>query len=139
MTDNPIPHPSPIRGRMLLLGGLGLAVLGIGIFAIQIFRQSLALPWYVPMFALVGVVLVTISMVQRRTAARIIALVGLTLLTGLEFAAWQVLRLPAYTGPIAVGRPFPAFASTLADGRPFTQADLAGKNHTALVFFRGRW
>jgi hypothetical protein len=48
-------------------------------------------------------------------------------------------RLPAYTGPVQEGKPFPAFATTWADGRPFTDADLRQSQPTVLVFFRGRW
>jgi peroxiredoxin len=53
--------------------------------------------------------------------------------------ALNAMRLPPYTGPIAVRRPFPAFDARLADGTPFTQDDLAGNRHAVLVFFRGRW
>jgi hypothetical protein len=60
-------------------------------------------------------------------------------LGGFEVLALNAMRLPPYAGPIAVGRPFPAFEARLADGTPFTQADLVGGRHTALVFFRGRW
>jgi len=49
------------------------------------------------------------------------------------------MRLPAYNGPIAVGRPFPAFEARRADGTPFRQSDLIGDQHHAIVFFRGRW
>jgi hypothetical protein len=61
------------------------------------------------------------------------------LLGSLELMVLYEMRLPPYTGPIAVGRPFPAFKARLADGTPFAQHDLAGDRRTALVFFRGRW
>jgi len=50
-----------------------------------------------------------------------------------------LMKLPAYSGPLAVGQPFPAFTSSLADGTPFDQSKLASEQTTALVFFRGRW
>ena len=89
-----------------------------------------------PALALLGVALVAASLWQRRTAWRVIALVALG---GFEVMALNAMRLPPYTGPVAVGKPFPAFEARLADGTPFTQADLAGASHTAMVFFRGRW
>ena len=60
-------------------------------------------------------------------------------LAGAEGAFLAALRLPAYTGPVAAGRPFPAFATIRADGTPFTQSDLEGDQDTVMVFFRGRW
>ena len=49
------------------------------------------------------------------------------------------MRLPAYTGPVAAGQPFPEFATQRADGSPFTQRDLEGDQNNVMVFFRGRW
>ena len=72
-------------------------------------------------------------------AQRIVALAAVTLLAGAEWAIIYAMRLPPYTGPITVGRPFPAFETTRADGTPFAQSDLAGAQKTVLVFFRGRW
>ena len=136
MTTDSIPRP---RGRLLLLLGLALAPLGIAAYVVQLWLQRLAVPWYMPALALLGVVLVAASLRQRRTAWRVIALVALVALGGFEVMALNAMRLPPYTGPVAVGKPFPAFEARLADGTPFTQADLAGASHTAMVFFRGRW
>ena len=136
MTPDSIPQP---RGRLLLLLGLALAPLGIAAYVVQLWLQRLAVPWYMPALAFLGVVLVAASLWQRRTAWRVIALVALVALGGFEVMALNAMRLPPYTGPVAVGKPFPAFEARLADGTPFTQADLAGASHTAMVFFRGRW
>jgi hypothetical protein len=122
-----------------LLAGLGLAVLGLVAYAVQLSLGRLLFPWYMPALALVGVALVVVSLWQRRTVWRVLALLLVVLLSAAEVAALGALRLPRYAGPIAVGRPFPTFEARRADGEPFTQRDLAGDRHTVLVFFRGRW
>ena len=108
-------------------------------FAIQLSLERLMLPWYMPAAAMLGVACVVASLWKRRTVWRALALVVVVFLAGLEFAALYAMRLPAYAGPIAVGRSFPAFEARRADGTPFTQDDLIGDQHHALVFFRGRW
>ena len=122
-----------------MLAGLGLTVLGVAAYAIQLALQRLMLPWYMPAAALLGVALVVASLWKRRTVWRVLALVVVVLLAGFELMALNAMRLPPYVGPIAVGRPFPAFEARRADGTPFTQNDLIGDQHHALVFFRGRW
>jgi hypothetical protein len=122
-----------------MLAGLGLAFLGVAAYAIQLSLQRLILPWYMPAAALVGVALIVASLWRRRTVWRVLALALVVLLAGFEFVALNAMRLPPYAGPIAVGRPFPAFEARRADGTPFTQNDLIGDQHHAIVFFRGRW
>ncbi len=139
MTSFDAPSPHPLRGRRFLLLGLGLAVLGVAAFVVQMSLKRLMAPWYMPALALVGVVLVVISLWERRNVWRVLALFAVVLLAGAECAGLYAVRLPAYTGPIAVGRPFPAFATLRSDGTPFTQRDLAGDLNNVLVFFRGRW
>ena len=139
MTSSPITTPDRSRGRLLLLLGLGLAVLGVAAFVVQISLQRLMLPWYMPALALLGVVLVVMSLWRRRTLWRVLALLVVVLLAGAELAFLNAMRLPPYAGPIAVGRPFPSFEAKQADGTPFTQDDLPGDRHHVLVFFRGRW
>jgi hypothetical protein len=139
MTDSTNASPARSRGRLLMLAGLGLAVLGVAAYAIQLALQRLMLPWYMPTAALLGVALVGASLWKRRTVWRVLALVVVVLLAGFEFMALNAMRLPPYAGPIAMGRPFPAFEARRADGTPFTQNDLIGDQHHALVFFRGRW
>jgi hypothetical protein len=92
-----------------------------------------------PALASLGVVLVIMSLLERRTVWRVLALLVVLLLTGAELALLYKMRLPPYTGPIAVGRPFPAFEARRSDGTPFTERDLAGDQNNVLVFFRGRW
>jgi hypothetical protein len=139
MTEPPIAAPDRSRGRPFLLAGLGLAVLGVAAYALQLSLRLLTFPWYMPALALLGVALIVVSLFKRWTVWRALALLAVVLLSAAELAALNALRLPSYAGPIAVGRPFPAFEARRADGTPFTQDDLVGDQHHALVFFRGRW
>jgi hypothetical protein len=127
------------RGALLALTGLGLAHLGVAAYVVQISLQRLMAPWYMPILASFGVVLVIISLLERRTVWRALALLAVVVIA---CAGWAFLyggRLPRYAGPIVVGRPFPAFETKRADGKPFAERDLAGENNNVLVFFRGRW
>ena len=139
MTTSSISAPRPFGGRIFLLLGIGLAVLGIAAYVVQIALGRLMVPWYMPALASLGGGLIIISLVERRTVWRIVALTAVVLLAGAEWAILYAMRLPPYTGPITVGRPFPAFETTRADGTPFAQSNLAGEQKSVLVFFRGRW
>jgi hypothetical protein len=139
MTNSLAPAPRPSSGRLLLALGVGIAALGVIGYVVQVAMQHLETPWYMPGCATLGVVVVVVSLWQRRTVWRVLALFVVVLLAG---AAWAFLlgtRLPAYTGPVAVGQPFPVFATTRADGTSCTQRDLEGDQNSVLVFFRGRW
>jgi hypothetical protein len=139
MTDPSITVPHRFRGRILLLLGLGLAVMGVVAYIVQVSLERLIIPWYMPALGLLGVVLVVVSLRERRTVWRVLALLVVVLLTGAELAFLYAVRLPPYTGPIAVGQPFPAFEARRSEGTPFTHRDLAGDQNNVFVFFRGRW
>jgi hypothetical protein len=139
MTTAPIATQARTGGRLLLISGLVLPFLGIAAFVVQVSLSRLMLPWYVPALALLGVVFVAVSLWRRRTVWRVLALVVVVLLAGLEMAALYAMRLPPYAGPVAVGRPMPAFEAKRADGTAYTQNDLTGERNQVLVFFRGRW
>lgn len=139
MDDSTNAVPDRAGGRLLLLAGLAVPVLGIAAYVVQLSLQRLMLPWYLPAAALAGVALVVASLWKRRTVWRALALVAVVLLAGFELLVLNELRLPPYAGPIAVGRPFPAFEARRPDGTPFTEDDLVGDRHQAIVFFRGRW
>ncbi len=126
-------------GRLLVVLGLTLAVLGVVGYALQIKAQHLAVPWYMPIAATVGLAFVLASLWQARTVWRVLALLLVALLAVGGWAFLLLMRLPEYTGPVAAGRPFPAFTTARADGTPFTQDDLKGSQTNVLVFFRGRW
>jgi hypothetical protein len=119
--------------------GLGLAVLGILAYVVQIAAQRLTTPWYMPIAATLGLVFVAVALWKKRTVWRVLALLLVGLLAGAEWAGLLGARLPAYTGPVVAGQALPSFATMRADGTPFTERDLEGDQHSVLVFFRGRW
>src|SRR5438552_582348 len=128
-------------GRGLFWLGILCAIAGPPLYTAQLMAWGQTFtPWYVPVLATLGVGLVILSLNRRRTVWR-----GLAFALVLVIAAgnWWFLAsyagLPAYTGPVAAGAPFPEFVAKRADGSPFTRADLAGDRATALIFFRGHW
>ena len=96
-------------------------------------------PWYAPIAATLGVLLIAVALWQARSVWRLLALLLIVLLAGAEWAFMLETRLPAYAGPVAAGQPFPEFTTVRADGTPFTQRDLEGDQNNVMVFFRGRW
>jgi hypothetical protein len=139
MTTSSTVAPPRSPGRLFLALGLGVAILGVIGYIVQIKAQNLTAPWYVPIAATLGLVLLIVSLWQKRTVWRVLALLLVTLLAGAEWTFLLMMRLPAYTGPVTAGRPFPAFTTVRADGTAFTQHDLKGDQTNVLVFFRGRW
>jgi hypothetical protein len=94
----------------------------------------------VPILATVGVLLMALSVWQRRGILRWIGLVLFVLLCGFEWFTLVVgTKTPNYDGPARRDHQVPAFATTLADGKSFTDNDLQKGIPTVLVFFRGRW
>jgi hypothetical protein len=118
---------------------MGLALLGVVAYIVQMSLKRLVAPWYMPVLAIVGVILVAMALVDKRTVWRLLALAAILLLAGAEGALLYAVRLPSYTGPIVVGQPFPPFETARADGSPFTSRDLVGTRNNVVVFFRGRW
>jgi hypothetical protein len=120
--------------------GIAFTLIGLAIYAAEVYAGKLQTPWYVPALATLGMATIVLSLVRRGTVWRLIGLVLVGLLAGFEW--WFVAgysKLPPYTGPVAAGRPFPAFTVRRADGTPFTEKDLHGDRDTVLVFFRGWW
>ena len=139
MNTSSAPVPRPYPGRLFLLLGLALPFGGIVAYMLQFLAHRLMAPWYVPCLAVLGLLFIAVSLWQARSAWRVLALLLVLLLTCAECALLLAMRLPAYTGPVAVDRPFPVFATLRADGTTFTQADLQGEQDNVMVFFRGRW
>jgi hypothetical protein len=129
-------HP----GRSLLLFGVFLAVAGYAINMLLMFAAKILITgWYAPLLGTLGLALIILALMRSRSIWRWTAVVIFTLLVGFQWFALVAMRLPAYTGPVKDGQPFPAFATTLADGSAFTQDDLIGERNTVMVFFRGHW
>lgn len=139
MTSPPPAAPRHYPGRLLIALGLGLPALAVVGYVVQLSDRRLTVPWYLPLAATLGVVLAAAALGLARTAWRWLALLLAVLVAGAGWAFVLTTRLPAYAGPVAVGRPFPEFTTARADGTPFTQRDLEGGPDSVLVFFRGRW
>jgi hypothetical protein len=129
------------RGRSWLWLGIGLCILGQVLFFVQVFQlKNLVTPWYQPILATAGVLLALVSVRQRPTWIRIVAVLLLALWAGTGwFFLLSISRLPEYKGPVEIGRMLPEFTTTLADGKPFTSQDLQQGIPTVLVFYRGHW
>jgi hypothetical protein len=137
--ENVSPNPLPRRWPLFVAGVL-LFLLGPVVYIIQTSVGNLATPWYAPILASIGVLLMGGSVWQRRGVWGSIALAPFVLVGGLEWFMLVVgMRTPPYTGPAALGQRVPAFATTLADGQAFTDRDLTKGQSTILLFFRGRW
>jgi hypothetical protein len=129
----------PRRWPLFLLGVL-LFFLGPIAYFVQISQGQLWMPWYTPILASAGVLLMLVSVVQRPGIFRIAGLMLFALLCAAQWFFMLVgARSPEYTGPAQAGAKIPAFATALADGQPFTDKDLAKDQRTLLVFYRGRW
>lgn len=108
------------------------------LFFVQLQVGLMVTPWYVPAFGTLGALLAVWAFARGRGMGALAVAVLLTAFAGFQWFVVLSSRLPAYAGPVEVGKPFPAFQTTRADGSPFTDADLRGQA-TALVFYRGRW
>ena len=129
-------HP----GRPLLFLGVFLAVAGPGLMMLLTFAAKILItPWYAPVLGTLGVALIILALTRRRSIWRWTAVAVFTLFVAFQWYVPLAMRLPAYTGNVKEGQPFPAFATTLADGSAFTLADLQGDQSTVMVFYRGHW
>jgi hypothetical protein len=135
------PKVKPRVDRFLLWTGMALAIFGALAYMVLLGKAELLhIPWYAPVFASVGAVLVFLSILQKRTLWRLLGLLLVVGLAGLEW--WFLLsytKLPQYQGPLAAGRAFPAFEAKTAAGQPFTQQQFISDQPTLLIFFRGHW
>jgi len=142
--QKPVAASPPVarsRGRLWLWLGVGLFLLGFLLNFVQIFvLKFLVTPWYVPILATAGVLLALVSVRQRPTWTRVIALLALVLLSaGWWYFILSMSRLPEYKGPVQVDKEIPEFTTTFADGSSFTEKDLQKGTPTVLVFYRGHW
>jgi len=129
------------RGRSWLWLGVGLSLLGLVLYLVQILLLKLLVtPWYLAFVFTGAALLALISVRQRPTWTRGIALLILALLSAGEwYFLLSMSRLPEYQGAVQVERTIPDFTTTLADGSRFTEKDLQKGVPTVLVFYRGRW
>jgi hypothetical protein len=127
-------------GRAYFWAGIALGLLGPVAAVVQFGLKHLSAPWYSPVLATLGALLLLVAVVRRRSIPRVITLVLVAAFAGLQWYFLAVLtKLPEYTGPARAGEPMPVFHGTLADGRPFTQEDFRDESRHVMAFFRGRW
>jgi hypothetical protein len=129
----------PTRRWPLFLVGVLLFIAGPAIYYVQFQMKHLVTPWYAPIMASVGVLLMAMSVWQRRGVLRSVGLVLFVLMCGMEWFMLLGMGTPAYTGPAQSGSKVPTFATALADGKSYTNKDLQDGKPTVLLFFRGRW
>jgi hypothetical protein len=138
--STPSASPPKYTGKTgFVVLAIGMAVLGVGLYIAQVVQaHRLFTPWYLPICGTLAVLFMLLALWGRVTVTRVLLFVLILLLAAGE---WFMVggSLPAYTGPVEVGKPFPAFTTTRADGTQMTQADLRGDRDTVMVFFRGRW
>jgi hypothetical protein len=134
------PATERSQGRAHFWVGIAACVLGLALAVVQFGLKHLFVPWYAPVLATLGAVLLLVAVARRPGVVRIVVLLVITALAGLEwFFLVSLMKLPAYEGPAQVGKQLPAFTATLADGRPFTEANLRDRSRRVMTFFRGRW
>ena len=127
------------RGRGYFWLGLAVCVLGIAAVVVQFVVGIPKTPWYSPVLATIGALLLLVAVARRVTIPRVLGLLLVAGFAGLQWYFFGVMmKLPDYKGPEA-GRPVPAFAATLADGKTLQESDLRDGKRSVLVFFRGRW
>jgi hypothetical protein len=141
-TVEPAPAETSHPGRHwpLFLAGILLFLIGPPLYFVEFHLRHLRVPWYVPLLASAGVVLMAASLWRRRGVVRALLLLLFAMACGLEWYMLLVaMKAPPYSGPALPGSTIPEFAARLADGTPFTEKDLAQGRSTVLLFFRGRW
>ncbi len=128
------------QGRGYFWAGLAAFLLGPALMVAFLKLNLLIVPWYSPVLATLGAILLCVAVARRRSIPRWTALVLVTALAGLQWYFMLVMmKLPEYTGPARAGERIPAFSTTFAYGRTFTDEDLRDGSRHVLVFFRGRW
>jgi hypothetical protein len=112
------------RGRSLLLLGVFLALTGPVLVMLLTFAAKILItPWYAPLLGTLGVALIVLALMRSRSIWRWTTVVIVTLFVAFQWWVLFAMRLPAYTGPVKDGEPFPTFATTLADGSTFKSSD----------------
>jgi hypothetical protein len=138
MENTPTINTAPRRWPFFFIGVL-LFIVGPVAYAIQMNMHRLSMPWYIPILSTIGVLLMLLSVVQRRGIVRIVFLVLFMLFCGFEWMSLLATSTPKYVGPAQTGHKLPEFSASLANGARFTNKDLENGTPSALLFFRGHW
>jgi hypothetical protein len=130
---------TPVRRWPFFFIGVLLFIAAPVAYAIQISLHRLSMPWYIPILWTVGVLLMALSVLQRRGIVRSALLVVFVLVCGFGWAALLGTKTPEYTGPAEAGQKLPEFAASFANGAALTNKDFEKGTPSVLLFFRGRW
>ena len=104
--SRPVPISAPPRRMPWYFIGILLFLIGPAIYILQFRMRQLVVPWYAPVLASIGVLCLIASVMRRRGILRVVGLVLLTVVCGLEwFFLLVVAKSPAYEGPAQVGAP----------------------------------
>src|SRR5205809_5775134 len=88
------------KGLGYFWAGIAICLLGIALAVVQYSLKMLIAPWYVPVLATLGALLLLRSMALRRSATRLIGLVLVAALAGFEwYFVVSLAKLPEYQGP----------------------------------------
>lgn len=115
-----------------------VTIAGMGLYPVVLNTGYLKFPWFVLVFACLGLGLAWYSWSKKNTLWRLFMLLLCFGLLGLEL--WFIFyhsKLPAYAGPLSEGKTLPAFTAKLSDGKAFTQDALVSEQDTVIVFYRG--
>lgn len=135
-----LPANQRSRGLVYFWAGIGACLLGLILVFVQFGLKYLFVPWYSPVLATLGAVLLFFSVTGRRSLPRLVALVLVAAFAGLQwYFLTSMVKLPDYAGPAQPGKQLPSFRASFADGSSFTQADLSDGSRRVMTFFRGRW
>jgi hypothetical protein len=84
-------------GRAYFWGGVAAFLLGPALAVAQFSLKQLFVPWYVPALATLGAFLLLVAVARRRSVPRVLALVLVAALAGLEWYFLVSLRNPKNT------------------------------------------
>jgi hypothetical protein len=83
-------------GRAYFWAGVAACLLGPALAVAQFSLKQLFVPWYVPALATLGAFLLLVAVARRRSVPRVLALVLVAALAGLEWYFLVSLRFPYY-------------------------------------------
>lgn len=119
--------------------GFSLPFLGMALYTLQFMVfKSLSLPYYLPVLALVGMVLMVRESRKSKSITRYVAMgLGFVLTLASLFFVFG-MNQSEYKGPAKVGAAVPSFSVFDAQGVKIDSAAIAG-DKSIVVFFRGRF
>src|SRR5262245_16724076 len=125
----------PTRHWLPFLTGIALFIVGPIVYAAMMQSDMLWTPWFMPILATIGVLLMVLSLWRKFGVVRGIGLlVFLVACAGEWFFFLYMIPTPQYAGAAQRNAMVPAFEATLADGSTFTNKDVAKGRSTVMLF-----